>query len=431
MKQVVIIGAGIIGGAIAYEMAKAGWAVTVVDKAPEAGYGSTSSSSAVIRINYSVMETCAMALEGWTYWRDWADYVDLPDERPLAVYKETGSLVIFSGEGTAMTKVTEIMDRIGGVYDRVAPEGIRNYLPKADLQSYAPAKRLDHPDFGEPNPEQVGGAVFFHQAGYVSDPKLAAQNLQWAAEREGAAFRFRTKVQGIETGNGRVSGVRLEDGTVLPADVVVNAAGPWSAGLNLMAGITGDMTIRNRPNRQEVAYIPGPANMDYRHDGIIIADLDAEFYARPDPVGICVGSTDPACDGHDWIEDPDALDTRFTDQWTTIVMRGAMRLPEMRIPGQASGLVALYDTSDDWLPIYDRTSLPGFYVACGTSGNQFKMAPVVGKLMTHLITESEAGHDHDAEAFSFQLERTGREINLGTYSRKRKINAESSFSVMG
>ncbi|WP_347265804.1 FAD-dependent oxidoreductase [Paracoccus sp. (in: a-proteobacteria)] len=431
MKQVVIIGAGIIGGAIAHEMAKAGWPVTVIDKAPEAGYGSTSNSSAVIRINYSVPETCAMALEGWTYWRDWAAYVDLPADRPLATYRETGSLVIYSGEGAAMAKVTDTMDRIGARYERVPPEGIRKYLPEADLHSYAPAKRLDHPDFGEPNEELVGGAVFFPQAGYVSDPKLAAQNLQWAAERAGARFRFRSKIAAIEAEAGRVCGVRLDDGSLLPADIVVNAGGPWSAGLNRMAGVTGDMTIRTRANRQEVAYIPGPANMDFRRDGIVIADLDAEFYARPDPVGICLGSTDPACDDHEWVEDPDAVDTRFTDQWTTIVMRGAMRLPEMRIPGQASGLVALYDTSDDWLPIYDRTSLPGFYVACGTSGNQFKMAPVVGKLMTHLIAQTEAGHDHDAAPLRFALERTGGSIDLATYSRKRQVNAESSFSVMG
>ncbi|QRZ12155.1 FAD-binding oxidoreductase [Paracoccus methylovorus] len=431
MKQVVIIGAGIIGGAIAYEMAKSGWRVTVVDKAPEAGYGSTSNSSAVIRINYSVMETCAMALEGWTYWKDWAGYVDLPADRPIAAYKETGTLVIYRGEGQAMQKITEIMDQIGGVYERLPPEGIHHYLPKADLHSYGPAKLMDHPDFGEPNDELVGGAVFFPQAGYVNDPKLAAQNLQWAAEREGVTFRFRTTVEGFEVVNGHVSGVRLANGELLAADVVVNAGGPWSAGLNRMAGVTGDMTITTRPNRQEVAYIPGPVNMDYRHDGVVVADLDSEFYARPDPVGICLGSTDPACDSHEWVDDPDAVDTRFTDQWTTIVMRGAMRLPELHIPGQASGLVALYDTSDDWLPIYDKTSLPGFYMACGTSGNQFKMAPVVGKLMTHLITHTEEGHDHDADPLRFTLEKTGRQINLATYSRKRHINAESSHSVMG
>ena len=45
------------------------------------------------------------------------------------------------------------------------------------------------------------------------------------------------------------------------------------------------------------------------------------------------------------------------------------------------GLAALYDVTPDWAPIYDRTSLDGFYVAIGTSGNQFKNSPLVGTLM--------------------------------------------------
>ena len=46
------------------------------------------------------------------------------------------------------------------------------------------------------------------------------------------------------------------------------------------------------------------------------------------------------------------------------------------------GIVDLYDVSDDWLPIYDRSAIDCFYMACGTSGNQFKNAPVVGELMS-------------------------------------------------
>ncbi|RJL20779.1 NAD(P)/FAD-dependent oxidoreductase [Paracoccus siganidrum] len=431
MKHAIIIGAGVIGCATAYEMAKAGWAVTVVDKAPEAGYGSTSHSSAVIRLNYSVYESCALAYEGWTYWTNWKDYVNLPESCPLAVYKETGSLVITNRDSPDLANITTIMDRLGCRYDRLAADQIGRYLPGADLHGYAPARRLEDEDFGEPTGERIAGAVFFHQAGYVNDPKLAAQNLQWAAEAHGASFRFRACVAGIEIAGGRACGVRLADGQVIRADVVVNVGGPWSSGLNRMAGVTGDMTIRTRANRQEVAYIPGPVNMDFRKEGIVVADLDAEVYMRPDPVGICIGSTDPQCDPHEWVDDPDELDTRFTDQWTTIVMRAAQRLPELRIPGQASGVVAMYDTSDDWLPIYDKTGLPGFYMACGTSGNQFKNAPVVGKIMTHLIAACEAGHDHDMSPLRFQLEHIGHEIDLSAYGRRRVINDRSSFSVMG
>ena len=49
-------------------------------------------------------------------------------------------------------------------------------------------------------------------------------------------------------------------------------------------------------------------------------------------------------------------------------------------------VVDLYDVSDDWVPIYDRTDLDGFYVAIGTSGNQYKNGPVAGHVMAELIT---------------------------------------------
>ncbi len=45
----IIIGAGVIGAAIAFELAKLGWRTLNVDKGPDAGSGSTSSSSAIIR----------------------------------------------------------------------------------------------------------------------------------------------------------------------------------------------------------------------------------------------------------------------------------------------------------------------------------------------------------------------------------------------
>lgn len=431
MPHALIIGAGVIGSAIACEMARAGWDVTVTDRAPEAGYGSTSNSSAVIRMYYSVYESCALAYEGWTYWRDWAAHVNLPSGMPLAQYRETGCLVIKSEANGHLRNACAMMDRIGCAYHDVGTEEVLRYLPGADLRRYAPAKPADDPHFCEPSGGQIAGAVFFPQSGYVNDPKLAAQNLQWAAEAAGARFVFRARVVALIRENDRAAGVVLEDGSRIRADVVVNAGGPWSSGLNRMAGVTDDMTIRNRPNRQEVAYIPGPRNMDFSRDGVLLMDGDTEVYARPDPVGICIGSTDPQCDPHEWVDDPDTLDPRFTEAWTLNVMRLAQRLPELQIPGHASGVVALYDVSDDWLPIYDRAGLPGFYMACGTSGNQFKNAPVVGKLMTHLITCCEAGHDHDADPVQFDLERINRRISLGVYSRKRAINRESSFSVIG
>ena len=112
-------------------------------------------------------------------------------------------------------------------------------------------------------------------------------------------------------------------------------------------------------------------------------------------------------------------------------MREAQRLKDLPIPNKMQGVVDLYDCSDDWIPIYDKTDLPGFYLAIGTSGNQYKNAPVVGVMMSELIDACEKGLDHDKEPYRFHMRHTGREVNVGFYSRLREINTDSSFSVIG
>jgi len=87
--------------------------------------------------------------------------------------------------------------------------------------------------------------------------------------------------------------------------------------------------------------------------------------------------------------------------------------------------------SDDWIPIYDRTDLAGFYVAIGSSGNQFKNAPVAGYCMAELIEAVEGGHDHDADPVMVTGVYTGLEMDMGFYRRNREINPNSSFSVNG
>ncbi len=87
--------------------------------------------------------------------------------------------------------------------------------------------------------------------------------------------------------------------------------------------------------------------------------------------------------------------------------------------------------SDDWIPIYDQSDLPGFYMAVGTSGNQFKNAPVAGKLMSELIEKVEDGQDHDADPVHFHMKYTARDCDLGFFSRLRTVNPDSSYSVIG
>ena len=62
---------------------------------------------------------------------------------------------------------------------------------------------------------------------------------------------------------------------------------------------------------------------------------------------------------------------------------------------------------------------------------RFKNAPVAGAMMAELIVACEQGRDHDRDPLPFRLEHLGRTIDVGFYSRRREINPESSFSVLG
>jgi len=101
------------------------------------------------------------------------------------------------------------------------------------------------------------------------------------------------------------------------------------------------------------------------------------------------------------------------------------------IPGKPKGIVDLYDVTDDWIPIYDKTDLSGFYLAIGTSGNQYKNGPVIGQILSEIISACENGHDHDREPVHVNLRNIDFTLNTGIFSRNREIIKGSSFSVLG
>ena len=429
--DVIVIGAGIIGACVAFEMAKQGHRTLNIDKLPAAGYGSTGNSCAIIRTHYSTFDGSALAYEGYFYWDGWAGYLGVEDERGLAKYHNTGCVVMKTELNDHLRSICANMDRLGIPWEDWSVAKLAQRMPIYDLQAFTPVRQPDDPDFGKPSAPEVAGAVFFPKAGYVSDPQLATHNVQRAVEAEGGQFRFNAEIVEIRQGNGRVQGVTLAGGERIDAAVVVNVAGPHSYLINRLAGVEAGMNIKTRALRQEVAHVPAPDGFDFERDGMVSSDSDIGCYCRPE-IGnhILIGSEDPACDEREWV-DPDDFNREFTDQWKAQVWRVAQRIPSLGIPSRMKGIVDLYDVADDWIPIYDKSDLAGFYMAVGSSGNQFKNAPVAGVLMAELIGACEAGRDHDADPVQCPLRFTNRTIDIGFYSRRREINPESSFSVLG
>jgi sarcosine oxidase subunit beta len=426
----VVIGAGIIGAAIALELARDGRSVICVDRGGAPGAGSTSASSALIRFGYSTLDAALTSWESAPFWHDWAGYLGVVDPDGMASFIKTGML-IFDTPGGTMPRVTALWDQIGIPYERLDADDLQQRFPTLDVGSFFPPRSIDDPAFADDPVGQLH-AVLDIEAGYIDDPMLAARNIAFAAKHHGAEFRFRSGVTRVLRDGERVAGVQLEDGSIIEAPVVVNAAGPHSAALNELAGVTGDMRIGHRSLRQEVFAVPGPATMTLEHGTPIIMDLDLGQYFRPQPGGtLLVGGTEAACDPLEWVDDPDEFDEHPTvEKFETSMLRLARRVPSFGVPNRPVGLAALYDVADDWVPIYDRSCLPGWFMACATSGNQFKNAPMAGKFLHALIQAADDGVDHDAQPVQFVGPLTGRTIDLAAFSRHREP-ASTSGTVMG
>ncbi len=436
----VVVGSGVIGSAVALELARAGRSVLVLDKAAGPGHGSTSASSAVIRFLYSTFDTTATSWEAKSMWEQWSDHLGLPAHAPLA---DPPSLTTFHRTGMLHLDVPAVprqasqdLLRAAGVpFEYLDADDLAARFPHLDIGAYWPNKPISDDAFWEDTTSRLG-AIYTPDAGFMDDPRLAADNLAYAARLHGARTAYRAEVVSCER-IGSTWHLALADGSRVESPVVVNAAGPWSGAFNALAGVGEEFTVGVRPLRQEVHQVRRPSVWDGRADPApAIFDLDLGTYMRPGPGGAwVVGGSEPACDPMEWIDAPrtvDGVDQHVSlERYEAQVTRAARRLPDLTMPNRPSGVVGVYDVADDWTPIYDRTHAPGFYVAMGTSGNQFKNAPIAGCFLAALVEAVENGHDHDASPVTYTGEHTGLTIDLSAFSRIREVNAASSHTVLG
>jgi glycine/D-amino acid oxidase-like deaminating enzyme len=429
----IIIGAGICGAAIAYELSQKGYQTLNLDQLAAAGHGSTSNTCAIIRTHYSTLEGTAIAYDSWFDWFNWQDYIAVADSMTLAKFYQTGLINIYHkghDPGTHM----RLHDELGIPYEIWSREKLLERMPHFVDDSFYPPRRPDDPYFGESPQEKISDTILYYpNDGYINDPVLSVHNIQRAAEAKGAVFRFNAKVIAIRSHENGVHGVTLADGTQIDAPVLINAAGPHSAVINRMAGVAHKMNIQTRPLRHEVHFVPSPETFSYEKDGLVVGDGDLGGYHRPEAGNmILVGSEDPACDDREWLEDPDTYNRDVTlSQYQAQTYRLAKRIPQLKIPNSPRGIADLYDVSDDWIPIYDKSDLPGFYLAIGTSGNQYKNGPAIGRLMAELIDMSENGQDHDNHPVQVHMRHIDFTLNTGIFSRNREIIQGSTFSVLG
>lgn len=388
--DIVIAGAGVIGMCIAFQLARRSAAkIIVLERAASPGAGSTGASSAICRHKYTLPQVVTLARDGIHAYRHWQDFLGVPNT--FAQFQNTGMLWL--GDG--------VKDWVQRDAQRLSEHGVRTaVLDDAALQDRFPAinpcLRVPDLETAEPHACAGGGTHLLElDAGYI-DPVDVLQDLIQAARARGVDVRFRTEVQGIETSNGKVTGVRLADGSTISAPILVSAGGPWCT--RLFANVGLESPWRLEPTRIQIVHIDRPAEVPGPIP--VTADPVGGIYFRTQNRGqqIIVGSTLES-DEQESVGDPDDYASHADDDF----IRSKLFILEHRLRGLADvkrprGYGGLYTINrQDYHPIVGRTPIEGFFVANGMSGHGFKLAPAIGSLLARMLTGTTTTFDTDVD----------------------------------
>ena len=369
--DVVVVGGGIVGASIGYQLALRGLSVTVLDKGNGPAEGSTGASSSICRCRYTYPELVRLAFHGQEIYGNWQEFTGLSETR--SSLRRVGVLWMM---GESEEKVRADTEKL--VSQGVAAEA----LDVSQVEELFPALNTCVSPFdwsGETEHVCSPGEVYLYESeGGYADPVGANQDLIEAIRTRGQEARFRAEVVGFLSAGGRITGVKLGDGTSISADLVINAAGPWCNPLNGLAG--ADIRWSLTPTRIQTVYREWPSDL-----GALPVGADATgIYFRPESGGqqVLVGST-MAEDEEELVDDPDHYKQLPDAEFVQMKMAAFHhRIPDLEARGVPSGIAGLYTVNrEDSHPILGPTGIDGFWVANGFSGHGFKLAPAIGAMV--------------------------------------------------
>ena len=357
--DIVIVGAGVMGTSIAFQLARRGAGrVLVLDKAA-VGQGMSGRSSALVRMHYSYPGEVRLALRSLAMFRGWSEITGRPGD-----FRETGFVYIVPGAERERLERNVAMQRALGVDARV--------VTGADLREMEPDWCTD----------DVEVAAYEPGSGYGDGASVAGDFLA-AAREAGAAYCSGTRVTAFRVDGGRVRGVETEHGHV-DAPVVVAATGPWSGPLLRAAGFAPPIETEYH----EVAILKNPPSL--RGAGLACIDGILQLYSRPEGRDMTLVGSFYGPRG----KDPDAFPQQAGEESLAEMASGiARRIPKLGDAGLAHGITGLYDTSPDHRPLLGEVpGVRGLHLVAGFSGMGFKISPAVGEAMAEWILDGRATH---------------------------------------
>jgi glycine/D-amino acid oxidase-like deaminating enzyme len=238
------------------------------------------------------------------------------------------------------------------------------------------------------DPARVPAVWYAPGEGWIDAPGLIRSLVERARER-GATVQAGSAVTGIALAGGRVGGVRLADGTRLPADAVIDCAGPRAAEVAALAGVR--LPLERVPGLLAVSHPVAPRLNHVCHGP------DVAF--RPDPAGGVVM-------GHAESLDRTIDATTPTDPpppaCGELLARTARFLPAVTAAGLSAARIGVRPIPADGVSVAGPVpSLGGFYVAVTHS------AVTLGPLLGRLLAEEVATGRPSAQLAPFRPDRFG------------------------
>jgi glycine oxidase len=219
--ELVVVGGGIIGLAVAWRARQAGISVCLLERGiPGEGTSRVAAGMlapvAEVEFGAAGQSMLQLGLRSAAMWPSFAE--ELAEVSGLEIpLRRTGTLLVARDEDEALEleRQLEFRRSIGLAVERLRPSEAREREP-----ALAPTLRLalEAPDDHAVDPRPVLGA------------------LRLACAAAGVEIREQTPVAGVALERGRVTGVRLAGGELLEVPAVVLACGPWTAGLEGLGG---------------------------------------------------------------------------------------------------------------------------------------------------------------------------------------------------
>jgi len=354
--DVVIIGAGVTGAALAYTLAKRGIRDVLVLERRFPCAGATGRCGGGIRQQFTSESNIRLAMGSVRIYEGLSEELDYDIE-----YVQGGYLVLAETEEEValQREAVALQNELGLPSRALAPEEVWEIVPLFDIRT-------------------IAGATFCPTDGHANPFRVVEGYLR-AAKGLGVKLQKFTEVTDLTVRGGRVTEVVTSRGKVA-AGVVVNAAGAWSKRIAAMAGVE----LPNQPVRHEIlATEPVQPITD-----VMVVSLHTGIYFSQTVQGQIVGGIgDPA-------ERPGyniRSSFRFLRRFLSELVRHIPALGQLAVLRQWAGL---YDVTPDAQPILGPTpGLENFIQANGYSGHGFMIAPKVAELLADYIERGEVSED--------------------------------------